>query len=874
MGPPEGREAMGRLVVISLLLALVGAGIWLVASGFLAGAPRSAVAPSRAAAPPPRAAAAPSPRDPDATLEVVAAEARTARQEAEPAAGAARALELLVVLAESGEPVPGASLVYAVLPAGERFREHPGWRTSTSDAWLSEHGTQARADAAGRARLELGEGALCLVAGSTEGLWGREVFELDGEPGGEPARLELGPDASIRVATVDEAGAPLAGVPVALRRRTAGWKRDALVERTGEDGRALFAHVHGLLGQRRESSWSVAAAVALDAPVEVAFEPQALPTDEVVLVLPRLGSLEVAVEPLPGGPPVGAGYVELMLHDETRSATPSFWFRPDTVRAEVADGRALFTHVGLGLELMAEAWGERSTQPTLASGPGPRRQGERAHMTVALGSDHPVLRLRVLDGEREPLRSTELAARLVTVEDGDRSSHEESRATDPEGLLWVDVPRLWGREGERALELQLASPAAGAGGRARVDLSRDLPNGLVDLGDVVLGRAEVLVTGVVLSPDGSPAAGASIEVSVPHEYGEGQVYHEPRDDLGATADAAGRFEVVGELEGDALRLGASVDDVHSAPVDCRRGAREVRLELREGGRVAGRLLLDEGVDPRSLHLVVLPADDRAQDWNARRTAQVAPGGAFEVTQVLPGLHDVRVDPRGAGEGIVVAEGVAVRSGETTRDPRLDPVDLRGRLVAFELELVPPRAGDAVVGVAEAVLHQASGGTEAQAQTLFLHGARQSFCLHASSVDLDLRVTGYRSVELRDVRGPTRVELRRGLPVRLRLVGEGELPEPPRYLKAFLSASEGPTWSVGHFQNEVFDPRREILVWAERPGRLQVTWLLEKRSDSTLWTSGLTVDPPQTIDVLDVDVEQVFEVAFPAAALAEALAEER
>ena len=85
-------------------------------------------------------------------------------------------------------------------------------------------------------------------------------------------------------------------------------------------------------------------------------------------------------------------------------------------------------------------------------------------------------------------------------------------------------------------------------------------------------------------------------------------------------------------------------------------------------------------------------------------------------------------------------------------------------------------------------------------------------------------------------------------------------------KAFLSAEGENPYSSGHFETVVFDERHEIQVFAPLAGTVQVHWLLEERSENSLTTSGLPLETPMLIQVLDIAGEQTFDLELPAEAL--------
>ncbi len=775
---------------------------------------------------------------------------------------------LRLVAQADGEPVPQAQLLFAPIDHDARIGKHPAWNLAICDDWLGEHGERAECDGQGAARLPLAPGVAFVVVGTAPGLWGRRYVEAEEE--GEIA-LELARDATIQVVTLDGRGAALDGVPVALRKRSSSWQHDALVAHSSAGGRVALRHIGSELTLDREFRWSVAVAAALAEPVEIAIDPEALPVEALVLTVPSTGSLEVLVSALPGGPPADKGRVELYLHDPSSAAGPSFWGRGDMLSAELAGGSALFTHVGLGLEFDVEARAERSTVPTRATGAGPRSPGERARLELALGSDHPVLRMRILDPAGVPAARTGLRAKLRTSSEMGSDTSEDDLSTDEAGLAWYDLSPLWSEEARRVLDL-LVEPASEAaaqwlGASAQIDLTRAFPAGTSDVGDVRLRSAGRIASGRVETSDGTPVEGAEVTAewtARSQALGQDQGWYERLD---ARSDAQGRFELLGAIEGEMLRLSASSGGQDSARLECRAGASDLVLTLLEGARVEGRLLLDEAISSDALRVALHVPEDQAEFAGAPRSssAVVSSDGHFALTNVATGTYDLDVNANHRGSRVAHLEGLWVPPAGPCSDPRLEAIDLRGALIAFTLELVPPRPDDRLLGIVTAELIGAAADVEART-TNFLHGSNASFVLPCRSVDLEIHMDGFRAVRLSDVRRDVRVELEPGLRVRLRLRGDDPLPRPPRYLKPFLSAEEDPPGSQGHFQTSVIDESREVVLSAESAGSLYVHWLLEIRAEHSLTTTSMQEDVLQKIEVQDVPGEQNFEIAFPKAVL--------
>lgn len=859
------------LAVVLVLVALLAAGGFL-GSRFLAGEAPAAAAGGPASVP----SSVDRPASP-ATMEVPGREPEPG-PEAPAGGGGQRALAeraapdrpapgraVRVVDLETGAPLPAARLLAVGVdgPVGD----HPAWDLDGGDAWLEEHGTPVQLDAEGRGWFDPEGHKRVVLVGSAPGLWGRKSVLGKGK---REVELKLGPDVSIPVLVQDPFGSPVAGLPVAVRLRSSTWKNDHRVAPTGPDGRRTIRHVREGLRERDDRRHSIAAVATLLEPVEVPFEPDSPPTGEVVLTVPVTGSLEVRVLPMPGGPPIGAGRVELSVHEPGRDEVPSFWSRVDTVTAELENGLARFEHVALGLEVDVAARGESSTRSTRASGPGPIVAGTPARMELALGSDHPVLRLRVLDSNGAPVPDTTLQVGVTSASVLGPESEHESVDTDGASVLWYDFPRFVAVDAARTLFVQLDAKQGGSGESAEVDLSRGLALGLNDLGDVTLAAARLVASGRLVRADGTPIEDCTVSAQAVHSREDGESWFESLDDVSDSTDGEGRFELPGRVETDRVRLSASCGAWIAEPLEVQVGAAGVVLTALAAGQVRGRVLVDEGIEPTDLRVRLEPADEAdRRDSTLRGRADVGKDGSFTIDELKPGTYDLKVTPDRNSDSLARVEGVVVVSGATTSDPRLDPIDLRGLMNCLEVELVPPRPSDAVLGVLQVAYVDNAG--EDVSKTHFLNGTTNSLCFPAESIDLTVHVQGFRSATFADQRDDVRVELEPGIRVRLRLAGDTKLPEPPSYLKAFLWAEgSAPAWSLGHFQDQVFGEDREVVVYAGASGKHQVSWLYERRSENSMVTTSLEAEEPEVIEVLDLPGEQDFEVHAPAEALAEHL----
>lgn len=851
---------MKRPLALVLALVLLGGLAWL-GRTFLDGTvpvrgatpAAGPVAPAAAALPTPAAADVERAR-PSAGEATV--ESRVALRE-ETREGPRAARTLRVVEAESGNVVPGARVLWAELDAREDWQGHPSWILESCDAWLAEHGREAQSRADGTLELDLPEASGANVLALAEGLAGRLHVAAQDE---QVLTVELVRDTALEVLVQDGRGAPVPGVTLGIQRIEQTWGRSFSSRKraTDADGHARFPHI-GLDAALSRERFGVRAVGVLGAPAAVEIDPAALPDGPVVIEVPSTGVVDVRVLAGELVSEIEGRDASLLFDSGVEDERLSFWTRPESIEVSIEGGRARFPHVALGRDLIVEVGSSFGGAASRLRLHGPTRPGQVVEATLTLGRDHPVLRAQVRDASGRALAGHEVRWRVEGV--GPDMDNQARTAAD--GVLELHLAARAASGTGRKLSLDVSSRDGLDGGLAQVELPDELSLGVNELGEVRVEAGKILVAGIVRGVDGTPRAGAEVHVDAVRVWGEDNRYHEDLE-LGITSAADGTFVARGAADTPTLRVAASLEGRSSRSVECDVGAAGLVLELIEPGTVAGRVLLDEDLDATRLQVTLVSAEPGGEhDWRDRPKATLAADGSFLLEDVRPELWTLRLGTqRGSGE-LVALERLEVPSGGPCSDPRLAAIDLRGRLLAFEVELVTPDAGDRLMGTLLAA-PVGAGGVE-DVDSIFVSGARTMIVVEARAVDLTMDLVGFRRVELTDVRSDVRVELRRGLPVRLRLADDVPLPSPPVYLKAFL-APEGSSNTVGHFVDSVFDARREVLVHAPAAGRMRVQWLIEERSESMLSTSGLPETEPTFVDLLDIDGEQVFEVAPPPGSL--------
>lgn len=507
----------------------------------------------------------------------------------------------------------------------------------------------------------------------------------------------------LRVQVVDQAGLPVAGARVEFRARLA-FKLDAWsqlgVETTAPDGVASFARDQQREQMRRAAPMQLRFEfdVALSGPFapEPRADVPALPSAEPVrLVLPPTGTVLARLRAADGTPVESGASMSLEWYAEGEDE------RGGHLSVEVAPGVTRFERVGLGLELRLGAWlaGGAAQAPAIALA-GPVTAGEEVQVELQLGPLKPVLTGRVLDGDGRPRAGMPFALALRPLDPPPPDSSAGPPRTVPSLFDTTDA------EGRFRIPWTPPLPAVRLSLCLLEQDPKGPPPGWIPLlaeaafpaldpsgtelaaGDLVLREIPVIVAGRVVDVHGAPVNQAWLDVRYPAGEGEEEDWHN-LDVVGSSrvaTDAEGRFAVRTLDPVRALRLSASRNGLGSAPEQVvAPGTLDVQLTLEPEedealtrGEVKGSIRFDADVPLTEVEVYLRGA------WGGHDTYPF--GGVFRFSGVLPGAHSVVVRTADTHLELFTVEGVEVRAGEVTDDPRLADIDLRGRLRWLRLRL--------------------------------------------------------------------------------------------------------------------------------------------------------------------------------------------
>lgn len=654
-------------------------------------------------------------------------------------------LRILVVNKATGAAVPGAKISYLVNTdydyqgmSPEEMREYN--RLSTDKEQInSRYGTTVQTGEDGSVLVPRKDGQEWFqISARHEQLYGETLSPpLASLPRGEDLelRVELERDLDLLVQVLDSRRQPAVDVPISIRPREVDTSRhfgpsQALTE--APDGVARIPHlqIKQELWQRQGETGTAYLAEAIIPGMEdggVAFDMEALPEKPIVLLLPPSGKIEIRA-----GARTPAERAE-KLDNATLSEVPANTSREIT-EWRPSEGRGWFSSfdaericafewVLLGKTFLATAHlGGDFVQKVFS---GPTRTGELVKVSLDPPEDSFSLQGRLLSQDQKPMPKARMRARFST-EDGRK--YGDVFNTDDQGRFSLHAKA----DDERVTLASLTiTPYSRAGTDEIAFLIYDLPKAIplngrsTDLGDLIMGKRLLIASGQVRI-DGEIRDASHLDLLVDKwvfaDSRRGGKYKWARDlEVKIAHLSDGRFELRGLARAQRYRLflsqkdrvgmGNRMDFLPTPPVEFAAGAEDLRLDLDTGGSLQASLLLDDSTQwhhtllelipsRTAAHAEVMPWPSRMQfPYNERLFAQIAKQPEERVEYVWgalwPGEYRLEIRPRAASEAVFAIENIMITSGETTNDPRLSDIDLRGKMRLLKIT-VEDHQGERIV----------------------------------------------------------------------------------------------------------------------------------------------------------------------------------
>ena len=491
-------------------------------------------------------------------------------------------------------PVPASYAVRVVTRATKQPVENaevyfldrtsdPNWQDvwyGAGDAakYVREHGQKLYADSLGELTIPgTKNGALLGVGPKLLG-----ETEWIGIPG-EPIMLTLSvvPDLEVRV--IDESGAPLAHVPVALCLDQDAPLANLLIRKTAVGGRpARFTNLTTILKPDMDPGYAIALAIPLQNRARIALRPEALPDEPLELVLPPVGKVHVRVVDETGAALTGNPSVQLGTIEPTAARSV---FR-SMASERMTAGVARFPLVGVGSTFTVRVDNVPERRPVEEEHAGPASPGETVEITIAMSERWPILVGQLVD---ERGQSIAAARGRIWLSSGGKDDFGIVLEGDAAGRFRAIAKRFSFVEGrERSARFDIFAAPGRPPLEALVDLSFELPEGETDLGKVEVVEPPLLLTGTVTDKDGLPLVSSHVMVQIPGRGEDGAPTWTSRRGLSAATDGEGKFSIYGNIAESTMRVVVRKRAFRSLTLEAvATGTLDLLLELEAGEDDAG-----------------------------------------------------------------------------------------------------------------------------------------------------------------------------------------------------------------------------------------------------------------------------------------------
>jgi hypothetical protein len=243
-------------------------------------------------------------------------------------------------------------------------------------------------------------------------------------------------------------------------------------------------------------------------------------------------------------------------------------------------------------------------------------------------------------------------------------------------------------------------------------------------------------------------------------------------------------------------------------------------------------------------------------------------GRFTLRGLAPGTYSLRVVYASNASELAALAGVPVRAAETTRDPRLDPLDLRGRQRLLEIELVDERGQPVAQGRAYS---RPSGAADARWSFAESSGSGLRLLCDGRPLDVTIAAEGFLCSELEQLAASRRVTLQRAAQLRLELAGGLALPEPPLYLGLELKPLDG-SGSCGFVESRLvfFGSDGVLNCSSTRAGALRAEVVVQRRGPGAQQLVHAVEPQARVLQIAPQPSLQSFSIQVDPAALAAAI----
>lgn len=597
----------------------------------------------------------------------------------------------------------------------------------------------------------------------------------------------------VRVRVFAHDGSPAEDVAVAVlavrkyRTEQIGWTHF-----TDADGRA-FLEMSCPSQDERPDRYRITAAIPLAEPCETLINWENY-ADEHILTLPPTGQVEVLLRDEARAAYLGWAQVGIRPHLADREPPTdmgdfNFDWASDygALFTHATEGRGLFPWIGLGLDLDIGMEWEVDESFRLQTGKGPSQTGATVRFQFGELPILTLLEIPILDPSGAPLRNERVSASRTAF----ANCRLGGENTDDNGILTLiaDTDLREGRDSFLfAREFAISAPwgakwkepVCAAGTRTRLPA-------------IQLQEVPVNAAGVVLHADGRREPNAEISV-----YSPSQNSYSMDLWIVAPLNHDAEFFVYGFNTDSSLRIDARLGWRYGG-ANLRPGALDHRLVLSGDEERPAWVEFD---DLEFMHMTEMRIG--YQSWNLEDDATFLNSG----THGEPATLEVR--DRFSDEVLVALEGVSPLPGNSPRDERLRPLDLRGKLRKVRVVWDPSESEVPDWSIAlDPPLDRSLDFCEVDDRAVEFLTARES-------LNLWINAAGFRPRLYQDVREKLEVKLERAFPVTLRLTDPEILIASP-WTRCFLLPQFDSQGLDDTFLYATFEAQGRVTAWLPEAG---------------------------------------------------------
>lgn len=615
---------------------------------------------------------------------------------------AAEGPEVVVLDRRTKEPVADADLLVIASPTDRKAREALQKRQQElmkemqkaklpmEEAQIrltAETGKHYRTGADGKVRVAAGKDERVMVIAIAGERFGR------GEPG-KPILIEAQRVVPVRV--VDARGRPVRGVKVSIGAADDRWLHDG-AGTTDKDGTCRIP----IRPHSRDKKMIAAVNALTSERIGAAFDGLEPPTEPVQIQLPELGKVRVILYG-PDERPLSLVQQVSLQFDQSKTSDFSnrraMWNgSPNKLEP---DG-AMFELVELGRPLVARVRLKGSTQDIEFKGKGPTRRGELVILEGRTNVGAPVVAIRVLDPEGQPVQEQKL--QVLYRFDGQNgqsgSASYNFTTTDENGRM-----RLTFKKGVKGVYVFRRSDTEITEYRGTAYLpTGNWKPGLQEGGDLQLKLAPVAGRGRLVDADGKPVAGVKLTASISQLHGSRGGSASQRwsaYEHRVKTDAEGRFEIR-EIEPiqDELQLSMTHEELVpgdgniTLPLD----GKEHVVRLFRAGRIEATFEKGLG-DLRPSTTLTNSDTDTVYSCLWR-------DGMLRSTSLPPGSYTLKLGDRRRDH---VIDKIEVAAGSTADDARLKQIAWKQWFCAVHVKVVDEQGAPVKKALIWTYLHRKNG----------------------------------------------------------------------------------------------------------------------------------------------------------------------